>query len=129
MERWPVLPAITLAEGILIDHPRTGLALAALDDSDPRHQRSDDVVPIGANRLVRRGRFQHPLGDTRQACVMLTAIQAEQVHPRGGRQQAADSGVVQEHGLLDERHHSPGIRYDRAGLLSPADQLILELAR
>ena len=60
---------------------------------------------------------------------MLTAIQAEQVHPRGGRQQAPDSGMVQEYGLLDERHHSAGIRYDRAGLLRPAEQLVLELAR
>ena len=129
MERRPVLPAVAFPERILVDHPGAGLTLAALDDSDPLHQRGDDLVAVRADRLLGRGRLQQPLGDAGQAGAALAAVQAEQVYPGGGRQQAPDAGVVQEDGLLDERHDRAGIGDGGAGLLRPADQLILQLAR
>ena len=129
MERRPVLPALALAERLLVDHPGTGLALAALDDPDPGHQRGDDLVPVGADDLVRGRGLQQAVGDAGQAGLVLAAVQAEQVHAGGGRQQAPESGMVQEHGLLHERHHGARVRDAGAGLLRPAEQLVLELAR
>ena len=128
VERRPVLPAVTFPERILVDHPGAGLTLPALDDSDPRHQRGDDLVAVRADGLLGRGRLQQPLRDAGQAGAALAAVQAEQVYPGGGRQQAPDAGVVQEDGLLDERHYRASIGDGGAGLLRPADQLILQLA-
>ena len=66
VERRPVLPAVALAERLLVDHPRARLALAALHDPDPLHQRGDDLLPVDADRLLRRGRLEQPLGDPGQ---------------------------------------------------------------
>ena len=104
VERRPVLPAVTLAERLLVDHPRARLPLAPLDDPDPLHQRGDDLIAVGADGLLRRGRLQQPPGDPGQPGIALGAVQAEQVHPGRLRQQAAQARVVQEDGLLHERH-------------------------
>ena len=124
----PVLPAVAFPERFLVDDPGPGLALAPLHDPDPGHQGSDDLVPVGADGLVRGGGLQQPLGDPGQPGFALAAIQAEQVDPGGRRQQAAQSRVMQEHRLLHERHDGPGIRDGGAGLLRPADELVPELA-
>ena len=129
VEGRPVLPAVALPERLLVDDPGTGLALAPLHDPDPGHQGGDDLVPVSADGLVRGGRLQQPLGDPGQPGFALAAVQAEQVDPGGGRQQAPQSRVVQEHRLLDERHDVPGIRDRVAGLLRPVDELVPELAR
>src|ERR1035441_2931351 len=128
VERWPVLPALALAKRILVDHPGARLTLAALDYADPLHQRSDDVVAVGADGLRGCGGLQQPLGDARKPGTVLAAIQAEQVYPGGGRQQAPDAGMVQEYRFLDQRHNGAGIGDAGTGFLRPADQLILELA-
>ena len=52
VERRPVLPAVTLAERLLVDHPRARLPLAPLDDPDPLHQRGDDLIAVRAARTA-----------------------------------------------------------------------------
>ena len=59
---------------------------------------------LAPTRLLRRGRLEQPLGDPGQPGIALGAVQAEQVDPGRLRQQAAQARMVQEHGLLHERH-------------------------
>ena len=73
--------------------------------------------------------LEQPLGDPGQAGIALGAVQAEQVDPGRRRQQAAQPRMVQEHGLLHERHDGTRVGDLGAGLLRPADQLVLQLAR
>lgn len=38
VERGPLLPAVTLGDRFAVDHPRAGLAVTSLDQTDPLHQ-------------------------------------------------------------------------------------------
>ena len=128
VEGRPVLPAVTLAERLLVDHPRARFPLAPLDDPDPLHQRGDDLIAVSGHGLLRRGRLEQPPGDPGQPGIALGAIQAEQVHPGRLRQQAAQARVMQEDGLLHERHDRTRVGDRRARLLGKADQLVPQLA-
>ncbi len=129
VERRPVLPAVALAERVLVDHPRAGLALAPLHDADPLHERGDDVALVRADRLVRGRGLKNAIGDARQAGRVLGAVEGEQVQAGRRRQLAPEPGVVQEHGLLHERHHVPRVRDRGVRLLRPVEQFVPELAR
>ncbi len=110
VKRRPVLPALTLGEWLLVDDPRTGLALAAWHDADLLHQRGDDAVAVRADGLALGGCLQQSLADARQPGVAFLPVEAEQVLARGRGQLAAQVRVVQEHRLLHERHDVARIR-------------------
>jgi hypothetical protein len=78
--------------------------------------------------MLRRGRLEQPPGDPGKPGIVLGAVQAEEVHPGGRRQQAAQARVMQEDGFLHERHDGTGLGDVGARLLRPADQLVLQLA-
>ena len=121
VEGRPVLPAVPLAEEVLVDHPRAGLALAAQHDADPLHQLDDRLVTTRRERLVRCRGLKQPFGDPRQAGLIVPVVESEQVGTRGQRQLAPEPGMMQEHALLHERYFPAGIRDVVTGLLRPAD--------
>jgi hypothetical protein len=88
VEGRPVLPAVPFPERVLVDHPRTCLALAALHHANPRHPVEDRLITTRRDRLVRRRSLQQPVRDPRQAGLAFLAIKPEQVGARRHRQQA-----------------------------------------
>jgi hypothetical protein len=129
VEGGPVLPALALAERLLVDDPGADLPLAALHHSDLGQQRGDDLVAVGPDDVLRRGRLEQPVRDAGQAGARLVPVDAVQVDLRRGRQQAPQTGVVEEHGLLDERHDVPRVGHLLVVLPRPPQQLVLQLAR
>jgi len=73
--RQPVLPAVALGDGLLLDHPRAGLPLTALDEADPRHQVNEDQLLVGADRLP-VWLLEDQLRDAREPAAVLAAVEA-----------------------------------------------------
>jgi len=99
----PLLPALTVGEGLLGDGPRARGALAALDQADPGHQLAQDRLLVRADRAL-VGLLEQQVGDAGQEARRAGAVDAVEAEGAARGQLAAQPGVVQEHRLLDERH-------------------------
>src|SRR5664280_1942503 len=129
VRRRPVLPAHTVVEGFVVDHPRADLTLPALYQADAAHQVGQDGFAVGHDDLAGGGGLQQPGRDARQTGSALAAVESEQVDPTRRGEHAAQPGVVEEDRLLHERHDVAGVVDLGPGLLGPAQQLLAQLAR
>ena len=99
VEGRPVLPALAVGEGLLVDDPGADLALAARSQADLLHQLGDQQAALLGDRGALGGGEQ-AFGDAVQTGVRLV-VQAVEVDLRALGEFADELGVVQEDQFLD----------------------------
>lgn len=127
VERGPVLPAVTVAEMLFVDHTRSEFPLSARGEADGGHQATDQQGLLFADRRA-PGRCEQALPDAGKATAAFLAVEAVRIDRGAGRQHAlkigGQAGEQQRRALGPVSAAAPhvGVAAQRAGV-------VLEFAR